>query len=173
MIIDLKEFFLGVESLRTECYDLILSDIRVNQVNPFRDPVRVKATIQNTAGTPEIMLKLDYSLYVPCDRCCVETVLHESLSVRHVLVRSLQEEDDEDLYIQVEDDRLDLDELVYADIVLNLPTKLLCSEDCKGLCEHCGINLNTASCSCKSGSIDPRLEALRQLLDEEGFDPAG
>ena len=72
---------------------------------------------------------------------------------------------DSDAYIQVDSGSLDLDELLRADILLELPTKYLCREDCKGLCAVCGKNLNDGPCNCNLHQIDPRLEVLKQLID--------
>lgn len=57
-----------------------------------------------------------------------------------------------------------IDNLVKEVILLNLPLKPLCSEDCKGLCPVCGANLNLSSCRCKKEKLDPRWEKLRDLL---------
>ena len=76
-----------------------------------------------------------------------------------------KDEEDFDDYIVVEGETLDLDELVYSDIVLLTPPKYVCSEDCKGLCPTCGKNLNEGECACDKQHTDPRLEALRQLLN--------
>lgn len=73
-------------------------------------------------------------------------------------------ESDED-YIETPDYKLELDEVVKTDIILELPAKFLCSEDCKGLCMKCGKNLNEGDCGCDKGSVDPRLEILKQLID--------
>ena len=62
-------------------------------------------------------------------------------------------------------DLIDLDELVMSDLLLTLPMKHLCREDCKGLCAQCGKNLNEGDCGCIKKPVDPRLEALRKLLD--------
>ena len=58
-----------------------------------------------------------------------------------------------------------LKELVLSDLLLNLPMKHLCREDCKGLCPGCGVNLNREPCRCKK-QVDPRWAALEQLLDK-------
>lgn len=58
---------------------------------------------------------------------------------------------------------LDLEELILSDILLELPTKLLCKEDCKGLCPHCGCNLNHQSCDCNKAYHDPRWDVLNTL----------
>jgi uncharacterized protein len=59
-------------------------------------------------------------------------------------------------------DRLDVDELVLEQLELSLPTRILCQEDCKGLCAQCGIDLNTTSCNCQP-PMDPRWQALTEL----------
>ena len=70
----------------------------------------------------------------------------------------------ESRYILVPDGKLDLSQLALEDVFLSLPSKLLCSEDCKGICPQCGKNLNEGPCDCKK-EIDPRLAALLDLLD--------
>lgn len=75
--------------------------------------------------------------------------------------------EDEDLataYYQ--DDQIDLGHLVREQFYLALPMKPLCQEACRGLCPHCGTNLNTGSCACAAEWVDPRLETLKALLDK-------
>ena len=62
---------------------------------------------------------------------------------------------------------LDVMPQIRESIYTLLPTKILCREDCKGLCPVCGKNLNEGSCSCESEDIDPRLEALRNFNSEQ------
>ncbi len=70
----------------------------------------------------------------------------------------------EDLLLSsYEGDAVDLDELVREQILLALPSRHLCREDCKGLCMKCGANLNTGTCSCVQGEVDPRWAALAEL----------
>ena len=65
------------------------------------------------------------------------------------------------------DGEVDTDEL-FAGILLPLfPSRFLCSEDCRGLCPVCGRDLNTGSCGCGTRPVDPRLEKLRALLEED------
>ena len=61
--------------------------------------------------------------------------------------------------------RADITDLVRETLLLELPMKPLCRDDCKGLCTHCGANLNDKPCECESKSIDPRWEGLKGLLD--------
>jgi uncharacterized protein len=62
-----------------------------------------------------------------------------------------------------EGSEVDLSPLIREQVLLALPTRPLCREDCLGLCPHCGINLNHAECDCASPNLDPRLEALRSI----------
>jgi uncharacterized protein len=60
-------------------------------------------------------------------------------------------------------DELDLKEVVREQILLNLPEQEFCGEDCKGLCQKCGTNLNLIDCKCEETEIDPRWAALKNL----------
>lgn len=66
-----------------------------------------------------------------------------------------------------EGDAVDLDELVREQILLALPLRHLCREECKGLCQKCAANLNDKNCSCEQGEVDPRWAALADLKDRE------
>ena len=70
----------------------------------------------------------------------------------------------EDLDVSIyEGDKIDLSELVREQIILNLPEKIFCSEDCKGLCAKCGANRNLIDCNCDKKELDPRWAALKNL----------
>ncbi|HQP29583.1 MAG TPA: DUF177 domain-containing protein, partial [Syntrophales bacterium] len=60
-------------------------------------------------------------------------------------------------------DTLDLDPIVYEQILLQIPLKILCREDCRGLCPHCGANLNDGPCRCPEEAVDGRFSALKKL----------
>ena len=64
------------------------------------------------------------------------------------------------------DDVIDLGQLMKEQFYLTLPMKPLCREACRGLCPHCGTNLNESSCNCEATWVDPRLEVLRSLTRE-------
>ena len=59
---------------------------------------------------------------------------------------------------------LDVDKLLYNEILSGWPTKVLCREDCRGLCRICGRNLNTGSCGCEDPGLDPRMSVVRDLF---------
>lgn len=69
-----------------------------------------------------------------------------------------------DLDVSVFDgEKIDISEIVREQILLNMPTHLLCDENCAGLCEKCGVNKNTEKCQCEHEDVDPRWTALREL----------
>ena len=73
----------------------------------------------------------------------------------------------EDLGLSAYDgEAVDLDELVREQILLGLPSRRLCKEDCEGLCPKCGADLNAGRCSCEQGEVDPRWSALAGLKDK-------
>jgi uncharacterized protein len=74
----------------------------------------------------------------------------------------------EDLILSAyEGGAVDLDELVREQILLALPSRHLCREECKGLCQTCGANLNEKECSCEQGEVDPRWAALAEIKNRE------
>jgi uncharacterized protein len=60
-----------------------------------------------------------------------------------------------------------VEDLIFEQLLLALPHKKLCREDCKGLCQICGVNRNVKECMCVTNIIDPRLEVLKKLIDDE------
>ena len=77
-----------------------------------------------------------------------------------------RQSEDSDEIIVLEDDEVDLEELARDAFILDMDTKFLCSEACKGLCAGCGANLNRESCRCKK-AVDPRRAKLAQLLQQD------
>ena len=59
---------------------------------------------------------------------------------------------------------LDVERFVYGEVLINLPMKVLCREDCKGLCNRCGANLNQVTCNCDTTELDPRMAKIRDIF---------
>lgn len=125
--------------------------------------VAVKGKVFNRTGIVSLEANALYELDTLCDRCASSVKRNEELAISHFLVSELNDEDNDEYYL-VENMNFNLDELVREDILLSLPTKILCREDCRGICPYCGANLNEKQCDCKK-PVDPRLEALKQFLD--------
>ena len=164
MVLDLKSIFANEgESLKLET-EFDFSEVDVYGIFPLQAPVSVSGTVSNRAGVVTLSLVLRAVYAAPCDRCGVDTEQELVIDVDRILVSRLENDDNEE-YIILSDMSLDLRELCYTEVVLRLPTKHLCRADCKGLCAKCGTNLNEGDCGCLKQEIDPRLEALKALLD--------
>ena len=154
----------GIDELPLDC-SFDFSKEEFNGVFPFTTPVILKGKIINRAGVVTINATADFVFESVCDRCAGQAKIKYSTPIEHTIVSELSNEEDSDDYIVVENMKLDLEKLTLEDIYLFLPSKILCSEECKGICPQCGTNLNEKSCDCKK-PIDPRFEALLSLLDE-------
>lgn len=163
MVLDLEPIFNNEGMVKEFSYELDLSEQELSGVKPFSTPVRVSGSVGNHTGVVELSAKAEFVLDMDCDRCAKPIKLALTADVFHTLVTSLNDEANDELLL-INELRFDLDPLVTEDIFLELPSKFLCSEDCKGVCPKCGKDLNTGSCSCEK-EIDPRLAALKQLLD--------
>ena len=165
MLLELKKVFLSEGECLNVCEALDLSDMELNGCYPLKTPIKVKAAVKNRAGVVSLAINAELDYSAPCDRCGEETITPLSYSFDHILVVSLESEDDDDCdHIEIPDYILDLDELVTADILLELPVKFLCREDCKGLCPQCGENLNYGECDCDILISDLRFEVLKDLF---------
>nr|WP_319488041.1 DUF177 domain-containing protein [uncultured Caproiciproducens sp.] len=164
MLLDLKKVFSDSSESCSFDYLLDLSSTDIIGFRPFVSPVTVRGTVKGQDGFAQLDAEASFGFSIPCDRCMkqIDKCYHYTFS--HILVLSLENEDDVS-YVQVPNYKLDLDELIRADILLELPSKYLCSNDCKGLCPSCGQNLNDGTCNCDFHQIDPRLEALKKLID--------
>lgn len=163
MILDLEPIFNNEGMVREFDYELDLSSQELSGTKPFASPVRVSGSVGNYTGIVEMRAKADFVLELCCDRCAKPISVAQKVDIFHTLVTHLNDEANDELLL-VNELRFDLDPLVTEDIFLSLPSKFLCKEDCKGVCPKCGKDLNTDSCSCEK-EIDPRLTALKQLLD--------
>lgn len=145
---------------------LDLSDLRYGESYPVTEPVVASGAVRNTAGVLVMTGSLHTTLHGVCDRCAADFVKDVEFPIDVVLVTELSNEDNEDEWVfPLEGDCADLEEIVRTVFVLNLDSKLLCKDDCKGLCCRCGKNLNEGPCGCQK-ELDPRFAALQQLLDK-------
>lgn len=121
--------------------------------------------IVNNAGALTLRGTLSAAMRCVCDRCAAEFDREVNYPLDIPLASELQDEENPD-YFLLEGDELDLEELLETVFILNMDTRFLCRDDCKGLCSRCGKNLNEGPCDCRTES-DPRLAVLEQLLDDK------
>lgn len=164
MKIDLTELFNGSVNKINIDQVIDMSDFIYSTYTPIKDGVAVKGMFYTKADVVFLQLDIRFKFNGYCDRCAEKITKDFNFKVKKVVVDHLANEKDDDDYIVVKDRIFNLDEFVNEEVLLDLPSKILCSEDCKGLCPQCGANLNVSECNCKK-DIDPRLSALLQLLD--------
>ena len=165
MLLDLKPLFAGSRDFLSVDFEMDLSELEFLGVKPLHAPVAINGKIVSRAGIVESQLSCKVSYVGVCDRCLKETVKDYTVEINRTIVVSLENEENDDIAV-VPDMQLDLDDFCYPDIVMSLPTKLLCKENCKGLCSVCGKDLNEGDCGCTVKEIDPRLAALAELLKD-------
>ena len=143
-----------------------LSDLCYGVTYPVTEPVLAEGTVRNTAGVLMMTGTIRTTIHGTCDRCANDFDREIHFPIEVVLVTDMANEENEDEWVfPLEGDSADLDDIVRTVFVLNLDSKLLCKEDCKGLCHRCGKNLNDGPCSCQK-ELDPRFAALKQLLEK-------
>lgn len=164
MIVDLKRVFVNENSSLPIEYLLDMSKVDFSGVYPLKNPVEIKGSVTNKASLVELNADITYVFEAPCDRCGTYTAKKHTLHIQKTLAPSIEGEESDSIML-VPDMKLDLDELVYSEVIVSLPMKHLCNDDCKGICFKCGKNLNEGKCDCPEKEIDPRLSALAELLN--------
>nr|WP_294664017.1 DUF177 domain-containing protein [uncultured Blautia sp.] len=137
---------------------------------PVLDKTSIELRIENTGDK---VLKLtgngSITVGIPCDRCLEQVSVTIPYEVDRKLDMKLSEKDrlenlDESSYLTGYD--LDVDRLVYLEVLMSWPLKVLCKEDCKGICSRCGKNLNDGPCGCAEEPKDPRMAAISDIFSK-------
>ncbi len=138
-------------------------------VKVFARPVEVKLILEEIGG----LIKADFLLKTVtrqiCDRCAADFEM--PLEVKHLMYFIPEGEgslsgQDEVKYFHPDRPQVNIGGDVHDDLMLAIPQKILCSEDCRGLCPQCGADLNLEECSCAREKIDPRWEKLAKLREQ-------
>jgi uncharacterized protein len=153
------------ETLAAEAVALDLSNARV------KEPLRVVGRAIKTAAGVEIKGQLTGSIQVDCDRCLepVERPLDVEFDLEFAPKQQLESGANLELHADdmkldaIAGSDLDLAEIAREQVLLDLPQQFFCKDECKGLCEKCGTNLNLKDCDCENEEIDPRWAALKDL----------
>ena len=164
MTLDLRRIFATDNSRLNTEGNLDMSDVDVAAGYPLKKSVRYSVAVSNIASVVTLKLDIVFEYSAPCDRCGNMTSKEHTVTIEKSLATSLERQES-DTIIVVPDMQLEVDELVYTEVILNLPSKHLCKEECKGLCVNCGKNLNEGECDCPKSEPDPRFEKLRELLN--------
>lgn len=133
-----------------------------------KQPVMLK--LSNT-GEQKVLIsgKCELSVAIPCGRCLKDVITGFCLDFSREVDMSMSEEErkeqlDENNYIAGYE--LDVDALIADEMVLQWPMKVLCKEDCKGICSVCGKDLNAEQCDCDRTVLDPRMAAFLDIFEQ-------
>ena len=170
MIIDISNVVKSINkevskevSIELSSFESRLGDFPILQKSP------VVLTVTNQENkTVFIRGSVDVTLSIPCGRCLEEVPTQICFDIdKKLSIEESELVDDEmeetDYLIGFE---LDVDKLVYAEILVNWPMKVLCKEDCEGICKVCGANLNKGDCGCQRTELDPRMAAIQDIFSK-------
>lgn len=136
----------------------------------FQHPVSVDARLDKTHRQLYLTASVAVTGRFQCDRC-VEEFSRPLVSGYHVFfvyheADTGTHEEDEVRIINADTTHIDLTDDVRETVLLSIPFKLLCTEDCRGLCPRCGINRNASTCDCRTDEEDSRWTELRKLKND-------
>ena len=134
----------------------------------FSGIIKVEVNLDKSIGQIFLQAEIQAEGSFCCDRCLenFNQDLNTAYSMMYVQdARSTIDMDEEEEVQILRADRnyIDLDDDVRQYILLTVPWKLLCREDCLGFCPMCGVNKNVESCTCAAQTVDPRWDALKKL----------
>lgn len=162
MLLDLREIIeIPDREVPFEC-NVGTEGLSFESIKAYKGDLHAVGKVFNEAGILTLEGVLSAEMTCVCDRCGKE---FDSAKVMNISAHISDGESDDPEAFVLDGDRLDLDEVLSTIFLLDMETKFLCREDCKGLCSRCGADLNLGPCNCKK-QIDPRLAVLEQLLDK-------
>ena len=147
-------------------YSLRVTPEEVGLDSRFTKPVEVEATIDKTNRELVLRTRVTTGGKFTCDRCLEE--FEREVNAEYTLMYVTDDRgnglnDEEVQLITPEMNHIDLGEDVRQFTILGLPQKMLCRDDCAGLCASCGTNLNNDKCQCPPALVDARWSGLEKL----------
>ncbi len=147
--------------------------LEFEEAPPIREPVEgymldatvgFKGILTNINGILELDGRLTTGYRTVCYRCLKAIGGQLDIRIKESFVNGKQGAEEIDAYV-LEGKILDTDKAFEDNIILNLPMKQVCADDCKGLCQKCGTDLNEGLCGCVGDSINPQMEALKKFFN--------
>ncbi len=143
----------------------------------FAQPLHVTGTVTNTDVGYLVCGTVTAVLHRACGRCTelftdsleahFDMLYRQIETAQHAPATRDESEETEDDVIYFKGNIIDLMDLIVESIVMAVPMRSICSEDCLGLCPVCGQNLNQETCTCAEENVDERLAALKELLNKD------
>lgn len=170
MVINISDIIESVNKERTEEVSIEMEVFSSRLGNfPILSSKPIALHIANRENK-ELLISgtVDMQVAIPCGRCLEDVPTDLHFDIDKVLTMKdgtiVDEEMEEtDYLIGFE---MDVDRFVYAEILVNWPMKVLCKDDCKGICKVCGMNLNSGACNCQRTELDPRMAAFQDIFKQ-------
>lgn len=144
-----------------------VDDIEVNgQKITFVNPINAFGEVVNVNGFFEVTGQTSAMISTQCTSCLEPFAINLKGSLQEVYARSeeiIENSNPDSEMIGFEGDVIDIEPEVIKSLLIELPMRLVCSTECRGLCHRCGTNLNVKQCNCQTEDIDPRLAVLTKL----------
>ncbi len=170
MLIDLSELLSRVDKILDLSVDLEM-DHFVTRLGDYpithKEPMRLRFRGVDDKKI-EISAEIDVTLVIPCDRCLEDVNNQIKINTsKEVDLSKTEEQRKEELeeIDYLEGTSFDAEKFAYGEILVNLPMKVLCSENCKGICNRCGSNLNHGNCGCDTTELDPRMAKALEVFN--------
>lgn len=163
----LKELKSGINHFNFKAEGVEL-DIKPEEID-FASEVKMKFSVLKVGNSLNCQGDTQARLKLECGRCLTEFVQPVTSRIEFILEMDdekigMDTKDDDYQFISKETIAYDLNPRVREAMILTLPIKPLCKEDCQGLCQLCGTNLNEKTCNCVRETVDPRWSRLKELL---------
>lgn len=169
MLVNLSDVFTSEGSvvettvpLEMTSFNSRLGDFLITEKNPVaftftnidNNKVRVEGSVRLTFATS-------------CDRCLTEVPATLALQFDRIVTspEAVTEDEEEDEPEFMEGYQLNVETFVYNEVLVNWPVKILCKDDCKGVCPKCGQNLNLGECGCDTFVPDPRMAVINDIFN--------
>ncbi|MBQ7661026.1 MAG: DUF177 domain-containing protein [Clostridia bacterium] len=176
MVLDITSVLSGEKSRLDIDYMLTLpreatAEHAVNLADvTFPTPARVTGQLTDNAGYMRLTLSVVLPYVTLCARCAKEVRGAFSIDfARTVVTEGMVEdaEEKEEDFAVSENGKLDIDRQLIEILSLEFPMRVLCKEDCKGLCDRCGKDLNEGACNCNKSEVHPAFAAILKKFEEK------
>jgi DUF177 domain-containing protein len=156
------------EGFHNYTFDEPVDSLELNE--PFFGSVKAQVELTKSLNQIFLDVAIEANVDFECDRCAVDyqTVLKTNYKMVYFFGENPdgEAEDTNVTYLAADADKISIDKDVRDYAILGIPMKKLCREDCKGLCIHCGKNLNEGECGCRENEIDLRWQPLMELKNK-------
>jgi len=163
MLLDLREIIGVPGGIISFDFEPDMSEAAEGSVAEIKNPSRAAGNVKNTAGILTFTANVDAVCKCICARCLKEFEYPVHKLITANLTEGGEGENPDGYFLQ--GDKVDAEEIIRTEFILNMEDTLLCREDCAGICQNCGTDLNIENCKCKK-EVDPRLAILGQLLED-------